>query len=260
MVDNNPNQGFFDVYTAEKEIGGKVIKLETGRIARQAHGAVLASMGETMVLAAVTAAPPRSEDIDYFPLSVDYREKYSAAGRFPGGFIKREGRPSTKEILTARMIDRPIRPLFPDGYFDEVQIMVTVVSADRDNDPDVLAMIASSAALSISQVPFQGPLGSCRVSRVDGKFVFFPTYEEREKSDFNLILGGKREANNMIEVDALEVSEAVAADAIAAGHDTIRQVCDLIDDLKNQCGKAKEFSVFELPGDVVQEIKEKFTA
>ena len=158
----------FTIHQVEKEIAGKTIRLETGRIARQAHGAVVAQMGQTMVLAAAVTAPPKSEDIDYFPLSVDYREKYSAAGKFPGGFIKREGRPSTKETLTCRLIDRPIRPLFPDGYFQEVQITVNVISADQDNDPDMLAMIASSAALSISKIPFQGPLGACRVSRVDG--------------------------------------------------------------------------------------------
>ncbi|MHC5124142.1 MAG: exosome complex component, partial [Planctomycetota bacterium] len=132
----------FNVHKVEKEIGGKLLSLETGRIARQAHGAVIAQMGETMVLAAAVTAPPRFEDIDYFPLSVDYREKYSAAGKFPGGFMKREGRPTTKEILTARTIDRPIRPLFPEGYFEEVQIMCSVLSADTENDPDVLAMIA----------------------------------------------------------------------------------------------------------------------
>ena len=158
----------FNTQRVEKEICGKTISLETGRIARQAHGAVVAQMGETMVLVTAVTAPPRFEDIDYFPLSVDYREKYSAVGKFPGGFMKREGRPTTKEILTARTIDRPIRPLFPDGYFNEVQIMASVISADKDNDPDVLAMIAASAALSISKIPFLGPLGACRLSRVEG--------------------------------------------------------------------------------------------
>ena len=236
----------FTIHRVEKEIAGKKISLETGRIARQAHGAVMAQMGDTMVLAAVVTAPPRSEEIDYFPLSVDYREKYSAAGKFPGGFIKREGRPSAKETLTSRMIDRPLRPLFPDGYFQEVQITVSVISADQDHDPDMLAMIASSAALSISKIPFQGPLGACRLSRVDGKFVVFPTYKERETSDFNLVLGGKREAINMIEVDAKEVAEEVAAEAVQAAHDTIGQVCDLIDELTRKCGQAKETPIFEL--------------
>ncbi|MBM4104105.1 MAG: polyribonucleotide nucleotidyltransferase [Planctomycetes bacterium] len=244
----------FNTYSVQKEIGGKLITLETGRIARQAHGAVIASCGQTMVLSAVCVADPRDEEIDYFPLSVDYREKYSAAGKFPGGFMKREGRPSTKEVLTARMIDRPIRPLFPDGYFNEVQIMAQVLSADTDNDPDVLAMIASSAALSISKIPFQGPLGAVRVSRVDGQFVLFSTYAQREKSDFNLILGGRRDAINMIEVDAKQVSEDVAAAAVQQGHDAIRQVCDLIDELVAKCGVAKETELSELEPALVDEI------
>jgi polyribonucleotide nucleotidyltransferase len=236
----------FNIIRVEKEIGGKVIKLETGRIGRQAHGAVIAQIDETMVLAAVVTAPPKTEEIDYFPLSVDYREKYSAAGKFPGGFIKREGRPSTKETLTSRMIDRPLRPLFPDGYFNEVQITVNVISADQDNDPDVLAMIASSAALSISKIPFLGPLGACRLSRVDGHFIAFPTYKERERSDFNLILGGKREAINMIEVDAKEVSEDVTASAVQTAHGIVKEVCDLVDELTAKCGQAKETPIFAL--------------
>jgi polyribonucleotide nucleotidyltransferase len=144
-----------NVVRVEKQVGTKIISIETGKIAKQADAAVVVTCGDTMVLVAATSAPPR-ENIDYFPLSVDYREKLSAAGKFPGGFMKREGRPSTKEILTARMIDRPLRPLFPDGYFNEVQIMVTVISADQENDPDILSMIGASAALAISTVPFQG--------------------------------------------------------------------------------------------------------
>ncbi len=246
----------FNVHRVQKEIGGKLITLETGRIARQAHGAVIASCGQTMVLAAVCVAAPPRDEIDYFPLSVDYREKYSAAGKFPGGFMKREGRPSTKEVLTARMIDRPIRPLFPDGYFNEVQIMVQVISADTDNDPDVLAMIASSAALSISKIPFQGPLGAVRVSRIDGKYVLYPTYKEVETSELNLILGGKRDAINMIEVDARQVSEEVAAEAVKTGHEAIGQVCDLIDELVKLCGVAKEVEVFELEQALIDEVQQ----
>ncbi len=236
----------FTIHRVEKEIGGKMISLETGRIARQAHGAVVAQLGQTMVMAAAVTAPPRSEEIDYFPLSVDYREKYSAAGKFPGGFLKREGRPSTKETLTSRLIDRPIRPLFPDGYFQEVQITVNVISADQDNDPDVLAMIAASAALSISKIPFLGPLGACRVSRVDGRFIVFPTYQERDRGDFNLVLGGKREAINMIEVDAKETPEEVVAEAVQIGHEHVQQVCDLIDELTAKCNPEKEAPLFEL--------------
>lgn len=247
----------FNTQRVEKEIAGKLISLETGRIARQAHGAVLAQMGETMVLVAAVTAPPRSEEIDYFPLSVDYREKYSAAGKFPGGFMKREGRPSTKETLTARMIDRPIRPLFPDGYFNEVQIMASVVSADKDNDPDVLTMIAASAALSISKIPFQGPLGAVRLSRVNGQNVMFPTYAERDKSDFNLILAGRRDAINMIEVDAKEVGEDIAAAAIKQAHGVIGQVCDLIDELVAQVNPQKDIPLFELDSNLLEQLEKE---
>jgi polyribonucleotide nucleotidyltransferase len=247
----------FNTQKVELEIAGKTLSLETGRIARQAHGAVIAQMGETMVLAAVVTAPPRSEDIDYFPLSVDYREKYSAAGKFPGGFMKREGRPTTKEILTARMIDRPIRPLFPDGYFNEVQIMVSVVSADPDNDPDVLGMIASSAALSISKIPFQGPLGAVRLSRVDGGFVMFPTHKQRETSDFNLVLAGRRDAINMIEVDAKQMPENIVADGVQQAHVLIGKICGLIDTLTAKCGKEKEIPLFELDADLLATLEKE---
>lgn len=247
----------FNTKVVEKEIAGKLIRLETGRIARQAHGAVLAQMGETMVLVTAVTAPPRSEDIDYFPLSVDYREKYSAAGKFPGGFMKREGRPTTKEILTSRMIDRPIRPLFPDGYFNEVQIMASVVSADKDNDPDVLAMIAASAALSISKIPFQGPLGAVRLARVDGQNIMFPTYAEREKSEFNLILAGRRDAINMIEVDAKEVAEDIAARAIQEAHGIIGQVCEMVDELTAQCNPVKEIPLFELDANLLAQLEKE---
>ena len=247
----------FNTQKVELEIAGKTLSLETGRIARQAHGAVIAQMGETMVLATAVTAPPRSEDIDYFPLSVDYREKYSAAGKFPGGFMKREGRPTTKEILTARTIDRPIRPLFPDGYFNEVQIMVSVVSADPENDPDVLGMIASSAALSISKIPFQGPLGAVRLGRVDGEFVMFPTHKQRETSDFNLILGGRKDAINMIEVDAQQVPEDVVAEGVKQAHGVIRQICKLIDELTAKCGQEKEIPLFELDAELLKQVTQE---
>jgi len=249
----------FKTYRVEKKIGHSTLSIETGKIARQAHGAVVVQYGETIVLVTATTAPPRSEDIDFFPLSVDYREKYSAAGKFPGGFMKREGRPSTKEILTARKIDRPIRPLFPDGYFNEVQVLANVFSADQENDPDVLAMIGASAALSISKIPFLGPLGACRVSRVNGEFIVFPTHAQRQKSEFNLILGGRKEAINMIEVDAKQVSEAVVADGVAAAHDVVGQICDLIAELQGQCGVEKEIELVQIDEDILAEVREKIT-
>src|SRR3954449_7659993 len=156
--------------TVERTIGGKTITIETGRLAKQASGAVVVRLGDTMTLVATVAAPGR-EGLDFFPMQVDYREKVYAAGKFPGGFIKREGRPSTKEILTSRLIDRPIRPLFPQGYLNEVQIMASVMSADLENDPDVLCMIGASAALHLSQIPFLSPTGSVRIGRIGGEFV-----------------------------------------------------------------------------------------
>lgn len=247
----------FQTHRVEKQIGDAVISIETGLIAKQAHGAVVVQRGDTMVLVTAVTAPPRSEDIDYFPLSVDYREKYSAAGKFPGGFMKREGRPSTKEILTARMIDRPIRPLFPDGYFNEVQILVSVISADQDHDPDVLAMIGASAALSISKIPFLGPLGACRLSRVDDKFVVFPTYAQRDNSDFNLVLGGRRDAINMIEVDARQIPEDIVAEGVIKAHETVKQICQLINELQQKCGQEKEIPLVEIDEDIAAQITEK---
>jgi len=230
----------FNVCRVEKEIAGRVLSIETGKIAKQADGAVVVQYGETVVLVAVVTAPPRREEIDFFPLSVDYREKQSAAGKFPGGFIKREGRPSTKEILTARIIDRPIRPLFPEGYVQEVQIIASVLSADRDNDPDVPAIIGASAALTISKIPFLGPTGVCRLGRVDGEFIINPTHKQLETSDMNVLVGGRKEAINMIEFGAKEVSEDVAAKAIKKAHEVVGQVCDMIEELRAKAGVEKE--------------------
>ena len=235
----------FEVCRVERQIGGRTLSIETGKIAKQADGAVVVQYGETVVLVSAVTAPPRFEDIDFFPLSVDYREKHSAAGKFPGGFIKREGRPSTKEILTARMIDRPIRPLFPEGYIQEVQIMVNVLSADRENDPDVLAMLGASAALTISRIPFLGPTGACRLGRVNGEFVINPTHAQLEASDINLLLGGRREAMNMIEVSARELSEAIIADAVATAQETVNLVCEMIEELRERVGVEKEIPLVE---------------
>jgi len=249
-----------NVFRVEKQIGQNSLVLETGKIAKQADAAVVVTYGDTMVLAAVTSAPPFGDkDVDYFPLSVEYREKLSAAGKFPGGFMKREGRPSTKEIITARLIDRPLRPLFPDGYFNEVQIVVTVISADQQNDPDVLGMIGASAALSISKVPFQGPIGAVRLSRIDGKFEINPAHGQREKSDFNLILTGRRDAINMIEVDAKQVSEDVVAEGIQLAHQSIKAICDLIDELVAKCGQEKEVPEIEWDQQLADEIAEKYS-
>ena len=221
------------------------MSIETGKIARQADGAVVVRYGDTIVLVSAVTAPPRFDDIDFFPLSVEYREKQSAAGKFPGGFIKREGRPSTKETLTARQIDRPIRPLFPEGYFQEVQIIANVLSADPENDPDVLAMIGASAALTISKIPFQGPTGACRLGRVDGEFVVNPTHKQIAEGDLNLLLGGRKDAMNMIEVGAKALTENVIADAIAVAQKTVREVCAMIEELREKVGVEKEIPLVE---------------
>ncbi len=232
----------FNVVKVEREIAGRTLSIETGKIARQADGAVIVRYGETVVLVAAVVAPPRSEDIDFFPLSVEYRERHSAAGKFPGGFIKREGRPSTKETLTSRMIDRPLRPLFPDGYFNEVQIIASVLSADKENDPDVPAMIGASAALSISKIPFNGPTGACRVGRVNGEFIINPTHEQMDQSDLNVLVGGRKDAINMIEVAAKELPEAVIAESVKIGHETVKVVCELIEELQKKVGVPKEMT------------------
>lgn len=221
------------------------MSIETGKIARQADGAVVVQYGDTVVLVSAVTAPPRFEDIDFFPLSVEYREKQSAAGKFPGGFIKREGRPSTKEILTARQIDRPLRPLFPEGYVQEVQVIATVLSADRENDPDILAMIGASAALTISKIPFQGPTGACRLGRVNGEFVINPTHKQIADGDLNLLLGGRKEAINMIEVGAKALPENVVADAVAVAHETVKEVCDMVEELRGKVGVEKEIPLVE---------------
>ncbi len=244
-----------DACRVERQIGGRTLSIETGKVAKQADGAAVVQYGDTIVLVAAVTAPPRFEDIDFFPLSVEYREKQSAAGKFPGGFIKREGRPSTKETLTARQIDRPIRPLFPEGYFQEVQITANVLSADRENDPDILAMIGASAALTISKIPFLGPTGACRLGRVNGQFVINPTHKQIANSDLNLLLGGRKEAMNMIEVGAKELPEKIIADAIATAQVTVRQICEMIEELREKVGVEKEIPLVETDEQLISEIR-----
>ncbi len=241
------------VVKVEKEINGRTLSLETGYLARQADGAVLVRYGETVVLATAVSSDPRPA-ADFFPLTVDYREKTSAAGKFPGGFIKREGRPSTKETLTARMIDRPIRPLFPHGYFDEVLLQVLVLSADGQNDPDVLAMIGSSAALAISGIPFQGPLGAVRIGRADGKFVVMPTASELDNSDLDMLVAGTDPAVNMIEVGARELPDPIILQGLTLGHDIIREIVAMQKELVAKVGKPKVCRLHEAPAELVREI------
>src|SRR5919107_342032 len=207
--------------TVERTIGDKTITIETGRLAKQASGAVVVRQGDTMSMVATVAAPGR-EGLDFFPLTCDYRERVAAAGKFPGGFIKREGRPTTKETLTARLMDRPIRPLFPEGFNDEVQIQAFVMSSDRQTDGDVLAMNGAAAALGISELPFKGPLASVRIGQVDGKFVPFPTQDELEVSTLDLIISGTKDAVLMIEGFGRELPEDEMVDAIITAHGYVK--------------------------------------
>ncbi|MEN1680939.1 MAG: polyribonucleotide nucleotidyltransferase, partial [Planctomycetota bacterium] len=216
--------------TVEKQIGRHTLKIETGVLGKQAAGCVLVTLGETTVLSAAATDNPRP-GIDFFPLTCDYRERYAAAGKFPGGFLKREGRPTTKETLTARLIDRPIRPMFAEGFKNEVQIQNFVLSSDRQVDGDVLAMNGASAALAISPMPFMGPLGSVRMGKVDGKLVAFPTAEELEFSTLDLIISGTKDAILMIEGFAREMPEDEMIEALLEAHKVVGELCDLQNEL-----------------------------
>ncbi|HDZ21711.1 hypothetical protein LCGC14_0284720 [marine sediment metagenome] len=243
------------VVKVEKEIAGRTLTLETGKVANQAHGAVWVQYGDTVVLSTVLTAPPTRE-IDFFPLYVDYRENRYAAGKVPGGFFKREGRPSTKEILTMRMIDRPIRPLFPKDFMDEVQIQCMVLSTDNQNDPDLLAMIGSSAALALSPAPFKGPIGVAKVGYVDGKHVVNPTHDELENSSMCLLVAGPDDLN-MMELEGDQVSEDVVADGVAKALKASHQVIELINELVAARGVEKSFEATELPAELLTLVQDK---
>lgn len=227
----------FNICRKEIEWGGKTLTLETGKIARQADGAVIATYGETQVLATVVGAKDAPTGIDFFPLSVHYQEKAYAAGRIPGGFFKREGRPSEHETLVSRLIDRPIRPLFAKGYKCETQVLLTVLSHDMDNAPDVVALVAASAALTISGLPFLGPIGGARVGYMDGEFVLNPTLAEMENSHLDLVVAGTREGVLMVESEAKELTEELMLDAVDFGHKAFQPVIDMIIDLAEDCAK-----------------------
>jgi polyribonucleotide nucleotidyltransferase len=215
------------IYRVERIIEGKPLSVEVGRVARQADGAGLVRYGDTVVLVTAVASKQPRQGIDFFPLTVDYQERAYAAGKIPGGFFKREGRPHDKETLTARLIDRSLRPLFPKGYRQDVQIIATVLSADQENDPDILAVLGASAALTISPIPFLGPIGAVRVGRVDGKFVLDPTYAQQERTEIDLVVAGTQAAVVMIEAGAKEVSEESMTGAIEFGHKTIQALIDM---------------------------------
>ncbi|HEY7618084.1 MAG TPA: polyribonucleotide nucleotidyltransferase, partial [Terriglobales bacterium] len=219
--------------------GGKRLSFETGNLAKQAHGSAVVRIGDNVVLATGVANPEPREGIDFFPLTVDYREYTYAGGRIPGGFIKREGRPSEREILTSRMIDRPIRPLFPEGFRCETQVIAFVLSADTENDPDVAAINGASCALTLSDIPFQGPIGAVRVGLVEGRFVINPTYTEMRDGLLNIMVVGTADGIVMIESGAKEVKEETVVDAIEFAHTEIKKICAAINSLREKVGKPK---------------------
>jgi polyribonucleotide nucleotidyltransferase len=222
------------------DVGGKTLTVETGKLARQAGGAVLVRYGETLVLVTVVASHEMRKGIDFVPLSVEYQEKGYAAGRIPGNYFRREiGRPGEKATLTARIVDRPIRPLFPKNYRYETQVIASVLSVDNENDPDVLAVVGASTALEISDIPFAGPIACVRVGRIEGKFTVNPTRQELEESDINLIVAGSRDAVVMVEGGGLFVKEEDTLEAIFFGHQALQPIIDLQVELKDAVGSAK---------------------
>ena len=227
----------FNIYRKECNFAGQTLVLETGKVARQADGCVIAKLGGTEVLCAVTGSKSVREGQDFFPLSVHYQEKTYAAGKIPGGFFKREAKPSDKETLTSRLIDRPIRPLFPKGFLNEVQVVATVIAHDMENDPDMVAMIGCSAALTISGIPFMGPIGGARVGRVDGKLVLNPTIQQMKESDLDLVVAGTQEGVLMVESEASELDEKTMLEAVMFGHKGFQPVIDTIIDLAEMCAK-----------------------
>jgi polyribonucleotide nucleotidyltransferase len=238
--------------------GGKHIKFETGRMAKQAPGAALTTSGDNVVLATATSSPDPKEGIDFFPLTVEYREFTYAGGRIPGGFIKREGRPSEKEILTSRQIDRPIRPLFPEAFRNETQVVAFVYSADKENDPDVLGINGASCALALSDIPFHGPVGAVRIGLLDDQFIVNPTYAERAKSLLNIMVVGTKDGIVMIESGAKEIAEGRVVDAIEFAHEQIKKICAGIEDLVSRAGKEKkQVSEVEVDHDYLNSLTSK---
>ena len=241
--------------TFEMEVGGRKLIIEHGKMAKQANGAVLVRYGDTVVLVTATASKEPREGVDFFPLTVDYEEKMYAAGKIPGGFIKREGRPSSDATLCARLIDRPIRPLFPKGFRNDVQIVATVLSVEQDNAPEIAAMIGASTALSVSDIPFEGPIAGVRVGRVDDEFVVNPTEAQRAVSTLNLTVAGSHDAVMMVEAGANELPEDVILDAILFGHKEIQRIVEFEEEIQRACGKEKmEAHLFTVPDDLAAAI------
>ena len=245
------------VHVVEIDLAGRTLRLETGRVAKQADGAVLASYGDTVVLATVVASQTVKAGIDFLPLTVDYQEKAYAAGKIPGGYFKREGRPSEKEVLTSRLIDRPMRPLFPDGYYYETQVIAAVLSADQTGSSDVVGITAASAALAISNIPFNGPVAGVKIGRVDGRFVVNPDLATLETSDVNLIVAGTAEAVMMVEGGANELPEAVMIDAIELAHSEIKKIVAKVLELQALAGRPKRTVQPEaIPSELTEQVRQ----
>ncbi len=249
----------FKVYKKEIEVAGKKISLETGKVARQADGAIIATCGETVVLATVVGAKKVNPDMDYFPLSVNYQEKYYAAGKIPGGYFKREARPTESETLISRLIDRPIRPLFPDEFKNEVQLLPTVISYDKENEADILSIIASSAALSISGMPFMGPVGASRVGYIDGKYVLNPSKIDLEKSKLDLVVAGTKDAVLMVESETSGLTEEEMLNAVKFGHEGFVPVIEMIEELARECKKPEWIVEKKDLSKVKKKLEENFT-
>jgi len=250
----------FKVYKKEIEVAGKKISLETGKIARQADGAIIAQCGETVVMATVVGAKKVNPDVDYFPLSVNYQEKYYAAGKIPGGYFKREARPTESETLISRLIDRPIRPLFPDEFKNEVQLLPTVISYDKENEADILSIIASSAALAISGMPFMGPVGASRVGFIEGKYVLNPSKKELENSKLDLVVAGTKDAVLMVESEANGLTEEEMLNAVKFGHEGFVPVIETIEQLAKECKKPDWVVEKKDLSEVKKKLEEEFTA
>src|SRR6187397_199514 len=244
--------------TREISIGQNTLTIETGKLAKQAHGSVIVRYGDSVVLVTACRAANAREGIDFLPLTVDYREYTYASGRIPGGFFKREGKPAEKEVLTSRLIDRPIRPLFPHGWRFETQVVGLLISADTENDSDVLAITGASAALSLSSIPFQTTIAGVRVGLVDGQYVVNPTYPERKKSKIDLIVAGTSEAIVMVEAGAKEATEEEMVGALGVAHTAIKQLVAAIEDLARACGKTKKTVTAKSIGhEFYREVEEK---
>ena len=242
---------FTDYRTFKTAVGGRLLEFELGKICEQANGQVMVKYGESVVSVTVCASKEAREDIDFLPLSCDYEEKMYASGKIPGGFIRREGRPSEKAILSSRLMDRPLRPLFPKGYHNDVVVVATVMSVDLDCETDIMAMVGASVAIATSDIQWEGPIAAVRVGRVDGRFIINPTLEQREQSDINLTVAGTKDAIMMVEAGADEVSEEVMLDAIFFGHEEIKKLVEFIDEIVAEVGKPKkELVIKQIPEDI----------